>query len=237
VARLGGFRRAGRFEPVAMPGGAASIRDPWRMAAAYLEAAFGGEVPGGLDVVRRNQARWAGVLEVARAGVNSPATSSAGRLFDAVAALLGVRDAVNYEGQAAVELEQLADPAERSAYPASVTGARPFGVCGPDLVRAAVEDLLAGVDPGTIAARFHNGVAHVIAEGCRRVRDEAALTTVALSGGVFQNALLLERSVGLLEQDGFRVLVHSRVPPNDGGISLGQAAVAGALDEPDRQGD
>jgi hydrogenase maturation protein HypF len=158
-------------------------------------------------------------------------TSSAGRLFDAVAAILGVRDAVNYEGQAAVELEQLADPAERAAYPARITGTgsgAELVLAGTDLVRAAVEDLDAGVAPPLVAARFHNGLAAATVAACRGVRGATGLEAVALSGGVFQNLLLLERVVAGLEADGFRVLVHSRVPPNDGGISLGQAAVAGA---------
>ena len=136
VADLAGFERAGHLAPVPMPGGAAAIRQPWRMAAAYLDAACPGGSPDGLDVARRNERLWAGVLAMARRGVNSPLTSSAGRLFDAVAALLGVRDTINYEGQAAVELEQLADPAERGAYRAAITPAEPFQVAGPDLVRA-----------------------------------------------------------------------------------------------------
>jgi hydrogenase maturation protein HypF len=171
------------------------------------------------------------VVALARSGTASPATSSAGRLFDAVAAILGVRDAVNYEGQAAVELEQLADPAEPGAYPARVTGAGSGGgpvLAGTDLVRAVVEDLDAGVAPPLVAARFHNGLAAATVAACRGVREATGLEAVALSGGVFQNLLLLERVVAGLEAEGFRVLVHSRVPPNDGGISLGQAAVAGA---------
>jgi hydrogenase maturation protein HypF len=234
VAALGWFHRVGCFDPVPMPGGAAAIREPWRMAAAYLDAAFGPGVPEGLDVVARNRERWDRVVEVARAGANSPPTSSAGRLFDAVAAILGVRDRINYEGQAAVELEQRADPLERGAYSAALEpgGAegRPFRIAGVDLVRAVVEDLASGTAPEAVAARFHNGVSEAIVRGAEAVREATSLDLVALSGGVFQNLLLLERTVDRLEGEGFRVLVHSRVPPNDGGISLGQAAVAGALD-------
>jgi hydrogenase maturation protein HypF len=232
VADLEGFRRAGHLEVVAMPGGAAAIREPWRMAAAWLGAAFGGQVPEHLAVVGRNLDRWEQVAALARSGTASVATSSAGRLFDAVSAILGVRDAVNYEGQAAVELEQLADPAEAAAYPARVGGATddgaPLLVGGRDLVRAVVEDMDAGVPAPLIAARFHNGLAEATVAACQAVRDATGLEAVALSGGVFQNLLLLERTVARLELKGFRVLVHSRVPPNDAGISLGQAAVAGA---------
>jgi hydrogenase maturation protein HypF len=230
VADLEGFRRAGHLEVVPMPGGAAAIREPWRMAAAWLDAALGGQVPERLAVVGRNLGRWDQVVALARSGTASPATSSAGRLFDAVAAILGVRDAVNYEGQAAVELEQLADPGEAGAYAAAVgeTAGGLLRLPGADLVRAVVEDLEAGVAAPVVAARFHNGLAGAAVAACQALRDATGLATVALSGGVFQNLLLLERTVAGLERRGFRVLVHSRVPPNDGGISLGQAAVAGA---------
>jgi len=234
VADLEGFGRAGHLETVPMPGGAAAIREPWRMAAAWLDTAFGDQVPERLDVVGRNLGRWEQVVALARSGTASPVTSSAGRLFDAVAAILGVRDAVNYEGQAAVELEQLADPAETSAYPARLTGpgtdGSPLRLAGSDLVRAVVEDLEAKVPLPVVAARFHNGLAGATGAACQAIRDNRGLGTVALSGGVFQNMLLLERTVVGLEQHGFRVLVHSRVPPNDAGISLGQAAVAAARD-------
>jgi hydrogenase maturation protein HypF len=230
VADLEGFRRAGHLEVVPMPGGAAAIREPWRMAAAWLDAALGGQVPERLGVVGRNLDRWERVVALARSGTASPATSSAGRLFDAVAATLGVRDSVNYEGQAAVELEQLADPGEASAYAAGVgeAGDGLLRLRGTDLVRAVVEELEAGVAPPLIAARFHNGLAGATVAACEALRQATGLEAVALSGGVFQNLLLLERTATGLEQRGFRVLVHSRVPPNDGGISLGQAAVAGA---------
>jgi hydrogenase maturation protein HypF len=230
VADLVGFRRAGHLEVVAMPGGTAAIKEPWRMAASWLDAALSGQVPERLAVVGRHRDRWEQVLAMARSGTASPATSSAGRLFDAVAAVLGVRDAVNYEGQAAVELEQLADPAETTAYPAEVGtgGGGLLRLAGTSLVRAVAAELEAGVARPLIAARFHNGLAAATVAACQAVRDDTGLTTVALSGGVFQNLLLLERTVTGLEQAGFRVLTHSRVPPNDGGISLGQAAVAGA---------
>jgi hydrogenase maturation protein HypF len=230
LADLAEFERAGHLAGVPMPGGAAAIRQPWRMAAAYLDAAYPNGLPDALAVAARNPRAWPDVLAMARRGVNAPVTSSAGRLFDAVAALLGVRDAINYEGQAAVELEQLADPAERAAYPAAISDGSPLLVTGADLVRAAAEDLLAGVRPDVIAARLHNGAAAMISRACLLLRERSGLGTVALSGGVFQNLLLLNAAVQLLEHDGFRVLTHARVPPNDGGISLGQAAVAAARD-------
>jgi hydrogenase maturation protein HypF len=234
VADLADAERAGHLAGVPMPGGAAAIRHPWRMAAAYLDAAFPGGVPAGLDVATRNSGAWDSVLTLARRGVNAPVTSSAGRLFDAVAALLGVRDSINYEGQAAVELEQLAATSRHDPYPAAITDGRPLTVAGHDLVRAAAEDLLAGVPRAVIGARFHQGVAAMIGAACGLLRDRSGLGTVALSGGVFQNLLLLGTVVDLLEGSGFRVLTHSRVPPNDGGISLGQAVVAAAQDRAGR---
>ena len=230
IADLSGFERVGHLAAVPMPGGAAAIREPWRMAAAYLDVAFEGAVPENLGIVTRQEALWSNVASLARSGVSSPLTSSAGRLFDAVAAVLGVRDVVNYEGQAAIELEQRADPTERGAYPVGLETGGGLRLVGADLVRAAVADQQAGVALPVIAARFHNGLAGAVVEACRVLRRERGHDTVALSGGVFQNLLLLERVVAGLEEDGFRVLLHSRVPPNDGGISLGQAAVTGALD-------
>ncbi|HEY6492925.1 MAG TPA: Sua5/YciO/YrdC/YwlC family protein, partial [Trebonia sp.] len=234
------FQRGGHLTPVAMPGGAAAIRQPWRMAAAYLDAAHrdaahpdsasAASDVAGLEVARRNGARWNAVLGMARRGVNAPLTSSAGRLFDAVAAVLGIRDEVNYEGQAAIELEQLADRKEKGAYGATIQPGAPFLASGTDLFGAATEDLKRGVTREIIAARFHNGLARLIRDGCVLLRERCGLGTVALSGGVFQNQLLLRQTVAALDTSGFTVLQHSRVPCNDGGISLGQAVVVAARD-------
>ncbi|GII76084.1 carbamoyltransferase [Sphaerisporangium rufum] len=231
VADLTGFVRAGHLAPVPMPGGAAAVRQPWRMAAAYL----GDAAPPDLPVRARNATHWEAVVAMAARGVNAPATSSAGRLFDAVSALVTGRDAITYEGQAAVELEEAADRAERGAYPCPIDGGTPFVARGQDMVAAAAADLSAGVRPGVVAARFHNGLAGLVAAGCALARERTGLAAVALSGGVWQNLLLLERAVPLLEAAGFQVLLHSRVPPNDGGVSLGQAAIAAALDHPSRR--
>jgi hydrogenase maturation protein HypF len=227
VADLEGFDRAGHLEPVPLPGGTAAIRQPWRMALAYLDRLYGDDVPP-LDVTRRNAAQWAAVRSVARtAGL---VTTSAGRLFDAVAAALDVRDAITYEGQAAIELQHLADASEGGSYRVRILPGPPFQVAAGDLLRACVEDIRAGVARTTIAAPFHNGLADAVIAACRRIRDESGLSTTALSGGVFQNGLLLRRCYAGLSAAGFHVLAHRQVPPNDGGISLGQAAVAAATD-------
>ncbi|MFG3436873.1 carbamoyltransferase HypF [Nonomuraea sp. NPDC047897] len=227
VADLAGFDRAGHLEQVRMPGGGTAIRQPWRMAAAYLHAA---SVPAdGLGVARRNAAAWAAVSALAAAGgPAAPVTSSAGRLFDAVAALLGVRDTVTYEGQAAMGLELLADRDVGDGYPVAVTGPWPVVIRGTDLVRAVADDLRRGVRRGVVAARFHHGLAGAVAAAVRLAAEATGLGTVALSGGVFVNTVLLGGVTDRLVRDGFRVLTHRRVPCNDGGISLGQAVVAAA---------
>ena len=227
IADLVSFERAGHLAPVPMPGGAAAIRAPWRMAAAYLDG-----YPHQLDVARRNERHWSLVQDMARKNINSPLTSSAGRLFDAVAALLGVRDTVSYEGQAAIELEQLAAPGVLDGYRAGLEQHRLFWIKGGDLVLAAAEQSAAGERREVIAARFHHGVAAAIEAGCVLARERTGLGTVALSGGVFQNSLLVHATVRRLEAAGFLVLTHARVPCNDGGISLGQAVIAGALADP-----
>ncbi|SBT43005.1 carbamoyltransferase HypF [Micromonospora narathiwatensis] len=227
VADLVGFQRVGHLDAVPMPGGSAAVREPWRMAAAYLDELYGDALPD-LPVLRRHERRWPAVVALARGGLNSPPTSSVGRLFDAVAALLDLRDRVSYEGQAAIALEQRADPDERGGYRTDAPGPVPLADVGRQLVRCVVDDLLAGVDPGRIAARFHHGLADAVVRAAAAARERTGLSSVALSGGVFQNVLLLDRVVSGLEAAAFRPLVHSRVPPNDGGISLGQAVVAAA---------
>jgi hydrogenase maturation protein HypF len=223
IADLVGYERVAHLSEVPLPGGATAIRQPWRMTAAYLAAL--GDDASGLPVAARHR-DWPAV--VALAGSRLPVrTTSAGRLFDAVAALIGVRDTVTYEGQAAIELEQAVDRAEPGGYPMRVAGGLLHGT---DLVAGAAEDVRQRVPVPVIAARFHHGLAAGLAAAALDARDRTGLTTVALSGGVFQNMVLLGELADRLEAAGLRVLTHSRVPPNDGGISLGQAAVAAATD-------
>jgi hydrogenase maturation protein HypF len=220
-----GFRRAGHLHPVRLPGGDHAVRQPWRMACAWLTAALGHEPAPAAGV---DEARWRAVARMAATGLASPPTTSAGRLFDAVAALAGVRTEVTYEGQAAVELEAAADPHERGAYPLPVRDGDPLVLDARETVRAVAEDAASGVAPGVVAARFHAGLAAATAEACARAAAASGLGTVVLSGGVFQNRLLLEGTVARLERRGLRVLVPERIPPNDGGIAFGQIAVAAA---------
>ena len=231
VADLRGFKRVAHFEQVPMPGGSAAIREPWRMALAYLNLLYEGEPPAELDVFKRNRGRWSAVAAAMRTKFNSPITSSAGRLFDAAAAIAGGRDQVNYEGQAAVEFEQMADLSERGAYHAGVTRSDPIRIIGADLIRALADDVRAGTYREIVAARFHNAMVQAIVTVCDIICGEHDVNTVALSGGVFQNAMLLKRTARRLQTQGFRVLTHSRVPANDGGIAFGQAVIGAARDQ------
>lgn len=229
VADLAGFERAGHFELVPLPGGDAAIREPWRMAAVFLRAAYG-EAMTGLDLAflrRLDRAAWRVLARAADQGLNAPLTSSAGRLFDAVASLLGLRDRIGFEAQAAMELEALADPEADRVYPARLDdGGDALVVRTTDIVRGVVEDLLAEVPAARIAARFHATLADVLARVCEPIRERTGLGAVALSGGVFQNAWLLAAAIERLERSGFEVYTHEQVPANDGGLALGQAAVA-----------
>ena len=229
VADLAGFDRAGHFEHVPLPGGDAATREPWRMAAVFLRAAYG-DAMSTLDLAfarRLDPAAWRVLSRAADRGLNAPLTSSAGRLFDAVASLLGLRDRITFEGQAAMELEALAAPEADMVYPAVIRdGDDGIVVQTPDVVRGVVEDLLRQVPASLIAARFHATLADVLARVCLRLCGRTGLDAVALSGGVFQNAWLLQAAITRLETDGFQVYTHHQVPTNDGGLALGQAAVA-----------
>jgi hydrogenase maturation protein HypF len=154
--------------------------------------------------------------------VNTVSTSSSGRLFDAVSSLAGVRQEINYEAQAAIELETLVEEEVEEAYEFSLGEA----IDSAPLIRAVVADVKSGVPPGVIAAKFHNGMAAMIRDVCVHLREESGLNEVALSGGVFQNVALMERVLPLLRRSGFTLYTHHLVPPNDGGLSLGQAVVA-----------
>ena len=218
-----GFERRGQLHPVRMPGGERAIQQPWRMACSWLLEALGPETALPPLIASHVSAdEWQKVRDLAASGLASPLTSSAGRLFDAVAALCGIRAEVNYEGQAAVELEGVADPAEPGEYP--LPGDQTLDAR--ETMRAILADLGAGVPVPVVAARFHNGVGRATARACAQIAEAEGIDRVVLSGGVFQNRLLLERTTAALERAGLRVLTPRLLPPNDGGIAFGQAAVA-----------
>jgi hydrogenase maturation protein HypF len=227
---LTSFDRYARLRPVLLAGGDSGVREPWRVARSYLLDTFEGSIPMG--------ARWPQMAAPERIrivdamlqrGINTIPTSSAGRLFDAVASLIGLRHTVSFEGQAAMMLEAAADAwtgAAQRPYEFTVTGGTPLDVDLRSMVRQIVEDVERGGTQAGIAARFHSTLAAVIAEVCRRMRGQLALTRVCLSGGCFQNARLLKGCLAALREDGFEVFFQQAVPANDGGISLGQAAIA-----------
>ena len=229
VADYGGFERRAHLRYVPLAGGDTAVRQTWRPALAYLADTFGpaAEFP--------ELALWREVPESQRKlvrsmiahRVNTIDTSSCGRLFDAVASLAGLRQQVTFEGQAAIELEAIAAEGLSDSYPFAIDADG-----GADTLdfRPAIERIVAEVRTGTpapaIAARFHNAVAEAIVEVCRRLRAAEKLNRVCLSGGTFQNMKLLARTLTGLRRLGFEVFIHAQVPPNDGGIALGQALIA-----------
>ena len=225
----GGFTRFAHLRPFRLPGGEAAVREPRRAALAVLFEVFGGDALSREDLppVRAFSPNERTLLaQMLETGLNAPLTTSAGRLFDAVAALLGLSQRTRYEGQAAMALEAAADPREDAAWPLPLVlreGA-PALLDWEPLLRALLEDLKRGVNASRLAARFHNS----LVDGIARTAEAAGEAHVALTGGCFQNRLLLERAAERLSALGFTVLLHREVPPNDGGISLGQV-LAGAL--------
>jgi len=263
VADYRSFSRVGHLEYLPLPGGAAAIKRPYRTAIAYVLTLLGedalndvvaasrGSVFASPDAIGTKQSqivsfRGASEVEVdvikrqIERKINSPLCSSMGRLFDAISAVLGIRGEIDYEGQAAVELEMAAYSgviaasvsgkaisSAQESYPYSIVRDKGMRIVRlNDLLAAVVEDLQHGVSRGRISVKFHNTVAGMINEMCQLIAGEMDITQVALSGGVFQNRLLLRKTLNLLESSGFQIYTHRQVPCNDGGISLGQAVIA-----------
>jgi hydrogenase maturation protein HypF len=217
------FQRATHLEYFPLPGGDAAIKNPARTALALLWH-LGMEWNERLESVKEFSADDRAVLHAQlERKINTPLTSSMGRLFDAAAALSGGRQKVNYEGQAAIEFEVLADPAEAGKY---YFGLNQDKVEVRGVVEALVKDAAAGVPIQKISARFHNGLAESVRETVAKISVETGIRSVILSGGVWQNITLLGRTLSLLRMAGFKVYIHREVPTNDGGLSLGQAAIA-----------
>ncbi len=224
------FERAAHLAYLPMPGSAAAIKQPWRMGLSYLYAAYGDDINDlplpflrGIDGGRKTI-----VLEMIKKRINAPLTSSLGRLFDGVAALVGLRNEVAFEGQAAMELEMMAGASADHSYDLSWPNGSPLQIPTAPLIRAVAEDLLHKTAPAVIGARFHLTLVRLFAELCDQLRRDLGLTRVVLSGGVFQNAILLSGLVRALEGRKFKVYTHTQVPTNDGGLSLGQAIIAAA---------
>ena len=225
------FRRAGHIRPYPLPGAEKAVKEPWRVAASLLRESFGDtwhrvaeKLPLGVKAGHFN------VLENMMArGFNSPLTSSLGRVFDGVAAILGTRHTVSFEGQAAMELETLATSRSTRRYPFEITKNGDGTVLDlRPLVRAVAEDRIRGKDPAAITTAFHQTIIGAIAAMSAAVREQTGLGKAVLSGGCFQNRVLLEGAVHELERDGFEVYTHRSLPANDGCIALGQAVIAAA---------
>lgn len=231
IAEAQQFKRAAHLAYVPMPGSAAAIKEPWRMAISYLYDAFGENFRDlGLPILRQiDPPKLKVILEMILKGVNSPQTSSLGRLFDGVAALAGIRRRVDFEGQAAMELEMLAADDARSTYDYQWAAEEPIKILPAPIIRGVVQDVQDGLSIAEISATFHRTLIALFAEVCAAVRRNTELNRVVLSGGCFQNAILLTGLIRELEARNFEVFSHRQVPCNDGGIALGQALVAASI--------
>jgi hydrogenase maturation protein HypF len=224
------FKRVGHFEYMPLPGGAAAIKKPYRLALSYLYTLLGEDFSlDGLPLAGLDPAETEIIKRQLKRKINSPLASSAGRLFDAVSALAGVRGEIDYEAQAAIELEMVApneiDKAE--AYPFSIEDDGGMRVVKlKELMKAVVDDIRSKVPTPVVSLKFHYTLAGIVTEMCKLIADDSKIKRVALSGGVFQNRLLSKLASAALKREGFEVLTHRLVPANDGGISLGQAVVA-----------
>lgn len=230
VADFAGFERRGHFRYVALAGGDRAVREPWRLGLSYLLDTFGAQIDSlDLPLLRRISAKKVSTIRsMIERRINTVETSAAGRLFDAVASIVGIRDEVNFEAQAAIELEACTQPGVEATYPFEISAGSPWQIDVRPMMEQIVRDVVAAKPVGWISAAFHNTVAAIVVEMCLRLRSEEHIDRVCLSGGTFQNVYLVERAVASLRAKGFRVFLHSKVPPNDGGISLGQAVIANA---------
>lgn len=230
VGDYGGFRRAAHFRQVPLPGGDAAVREPYRMALSWCHAALGDAAfdRESIPLTDRSEQERLLLRQMLERGLNSPMTSSCGRLFDAVSALLGLRGIVSYEGQAAIELEAVAESGRTSrGYPVGIAERMGFHeIDFAPLFIALLDDIRDGASVPDMARSFHSALASASLDVCRRIRDAEGLGRVVLSGGVFQNRLLTEELWGLLTDADFQVYTHRLVPPNDGGLALGQAMIA-----------
>jgi hydrogenase maturation protein HypF len=231
------FERAAHFKYFPLPGGEQAVREPWRTGFSLLYSVFGGEC-GAIGIPFMESLSKKNLIPVLQKmidrRINSPLTSAAGRLFDGIAALCGIRENINYEAQAAIEFQMLADKNETGLYRYDLdTSAAPWKIIWGGIVKEVVNDIRNNVLVSAISGKFHNTIAEIIADTAVRIGKDTGMKNVILTGGVFQNALLVEKTVGLLAGSGLRVYTHGRIPPNDGGLALGQAAIAARLHKRD----
>jgi hydrogenase maturation protein HypF len=227
VADFAGFTRRAHLRNVLLPGGDAAVRQPWRMALSYLRDVFGQQIPGELRCFQRIEEKQVALVDtMLKRRIQTVETSSCGRLFDAVAALLGVATEVTFEGQAAMALEAMADRGVEKRYDFATEEGETMVLDFRPAISAMVKDLSRGRGAGEISASFHNTLSAAIGEICGKIGAADGVNRVCLSGGSFQNLYLLGRTVVELRRRGFGVFLHAQVPANDGGLSLGQAMVA-----------
>jgi hydrogenase maturation protein HypF len=224
------YVRKAHFTYVPMPGSNAAAKEPWRMAVSYLYQTFKDHIVDlKLPVLEKHKENLKTLITMIDRNVNSPLTSSCGRLFDAIAGIAGLRDVMTFEGQAPMELEMAIGTPHNETYPYQVHESAPhtpLTISFNPLIIELLEDIKRNTSASYISCRFHNTIAQVIVDMCEKIRSETELNLVALSGGVFQNLYLLTRAVELLRMKGFIVLTHQQIPTNDGGIALGQAVIA-----------
>lgn len=231
VAEAKQFERAAHLAYVPMPGSSAAIKEPWRLAISYLHDAFGDHFEElDLPILKQIEPQKVKIiLEMILKGVNCPRTSSLGRLFDGVAAIVGIRNQVNFEGQAAMELEMLAADDIDSIYDFEWVSGDSIQILTAPIIRGVVQDVQNGLSIAEIGIKFHKTLIALFTELCAGVRRDCDLNRVVLSGGCFQNSILLTGMIHELASRDFEVFAHQRVPTNDGGIALGQAMVAAAI--------
>ena len=232
LADYASYKRVAHLAYLPLPGGEQAIRDPWRMMLSYLATFSDSEIEDlDLEVLHKRTAKEKEiVLKLVRSRFNSPLTSSIGRLFDAVSALLGICERSTYEGQAAMELEMVMEGDTKDYYPFLYRQEEGCHIINPSpLIRGILSDIMGGRSPGYISSKFHNSIVTTIMDICHILKEEWKISHVALSGGCFQNSYLLSRSINRLTNAGFAVLYHQEVPPNDGGLALGQAVIANEL--------
>jgi len=225
------YLRVGHLKYYPLPGGDKAIMEPWRMAYSYLYSIYGSRAKKiNIDFNRRMDYDKLSIIEkMIDKNINSPLTSSCGRLFGAASSLIGIRDEISYEGQAAMELESFCASGIKERYNFCICKEGDEFIIDPqEIFIDIITDLKEGIDKKVMAAKFHNTVAEFTLNLCGKIKKSTGINKIALSGGVFQNRYLTERIISLLEKDDFQVYIQRKVPPNDGGISLGQAVVAGS---------
>ncbi len=230
ITTMGDFKRIAHFEYFPLPSGEQAVKEPWRTGVALLNQVFGNEYKNvDIPFVRSIQTKSAlAVIEkMIQQKLNTPVTSAAGRLFDGIAAICDVRASINYEAQAAIEFQMIANETVTGRYNYEIdTKSIPWRIKWNGIVRDILKDLQNNVPVSDISGKFHNTIAMIITDISEKIKKDTGLHDVVISGGVFQNALLVDKTVDYISKQGMKVYTHARVPPNDGGLSLGQAVVA-----------